>query len=346
MLKKTLVVLLVVLYPFVGYGAPKAKITYTPLIEAAISGDAASIRSLIKGGADVNETSSNGFSPLMAAAMKGHIDAVRLLLAHGADISLRNKNGVAVLTYAVLSKDNSAKIAKILISRGADVNALSNDGRTPLMSAAIKNVEAVKVLIKNGADVNARSRIKGNSTPLIKAALAGKHDIIKVLLDNGADPHADAAGLLSLTMFMSPYEGMRLLIERGVDVNARGTAGGTVLMDALNVEGDKGLTLMLLQYGADPETKNKSGDTPLIYATRGGHMDILELLLKKKIKNFDAVGYKGNTALIYAARGGHADMVRILLSKGADKNKKNEWGQTALSVAKKSEIIKLLKEAK
>jgi ankyrin repeat protein len=57
-----------------------------------------------------------------------------------------------------------------LVEAGAEVNAASNSGVTPLMNAAgMGNKEAVELLIKKGADVNHRT--SGNYTALMQAAL-------------------------------------------------------------------------------------------------------------------------------------------------------------------------------
>ena len=86
-----------------------------------------------------------------------------------------------------------------MINSGADVNAEDFAGFTPLISAASnRNLDAVRLLLAKGADVNARSgdgsfqKVKagtialGYFTPLIGAAPLGSHDLIATLLDAGA----------------------------------------------------------------------------------------------------------------------------------------------------------------
>ena len=60
---------------------------YTPLLLAAKNGDAAMIETLLKGGADPNQATTNGTSPLMFAAASGNVAAVKTLLDKGADIA-------------------------------------------------------------------------------------------------------------------------------------------------------------------------------------------------------------------------------------------------------------------
>ena len=78
---------------------------------------------------------------------------------------------------------------KLLIERGADVNAKSKDGNTALITAtSYGRIENVKLLIDKGADINAKS--KNGGTALIWAAKMGRTEIIKLLLEKGADVSA------------------------------------------------------------------------------------------------------------------------------------------------------------
>jgi ankyrin repeat protein len=73
-----------------------------------------------------------------------------------------------------------------LIQEGADVNAVGDDGKTPLINAAKVNSDpdVVRVLIKAGANVNAKA--KTGITPLRMAAQNNVSDIVLLLLTNGA----------------------------------------------------------------------------------------------------------------------------------------------------------------
>ena len=77
------------------------------------------------------------------------------------------------------------RTAEYLLARGADVNAKSADGLTPLHYAAgAGNTVVVGILLKAGADPNARS-IDG-TTPLMRAAGAGREDTVKRLVAGGS----------------------------------------------------------------------------------------------------------------------------------------------------------------
>lgn len=132
-------------------------------------------------------------------------------------ISLLN----ARLRWAV--EDDNLEKAIDALDRGADVNSKSQSlihaVRTSLHEAAALNrTEIMKLLIERGADVDARD--ENGVTPLHLAAARQSHDAIEILLDAGAsiDP-ANIAGSTPLRYAKEAYSSRtcRLLIERGAD---------------------------------------------------------------------------------------------------------------------------------
>ncbi|HKG21206.1 MAG TPA: ankyrin repeat domain-containing protein [Blastocatellia bacterium] len=87
------------------------------IMEAAASGDAATVTSLLAGGTDVNTRSEFGVTPLMAASAKGHIEIVKALLAQGADVSIKDKQGLTARVYA--ENSGHKEIVEVLASAGA-----------------------------------------------------------------------------------------------------------------------------------------------------------------------------------------------------------------------------------
>ena len=136
---------------------------------------------------------------LIDAATKGDLRAVSELLAKGAVVDLKEgKYGRTALMRAV--GNNHLNIVKILIEKGADVNARDHDGDTSLTIASSDgHVEVVKELLENGADVNARN--SSGESSLWKACFSVNTEVAEILLEKGADANAkDSKGQSSLML--------------------------------------------------------------------------------------------------------------------------------------------------
>lgn len=134
-------------------------------------------------------------TPLHVAALLGRIEAVQWLLCSGARTSIpAEPSGACAIHWAAIGGDPS--VVSALIEAGADVDAQSRDGATPLMFASqYSRVECVRLLVAAGARVNATST-KG-WTSLHGAAIGGNAEIVAYLLENGADAtRADGSGWL------------------------------------------------------------------------------------------------------------------------------------------------------
>ena len=257
-----------------------------------------------------------GLSPLLYAARDGRLDIARTLVEGGADVNQVDANDIPPLVAAVTN--NHVDVALFLIERGADINASDWYGRTPLWSAVeTRNqdfdagtqensidrapfLELINVLIEQGADLNVRTKeippfkrhfLKGTGslswvdftgqTPFLTAALAGDVTVMRLLLAHGADPHIPTvAGTTALMaaagvnwVFYQTYdEGPEALLEAvelcyslGMDVNAVNSMGLTALHGAAN-RGSDDIIRFLVDKGAKLDVKDKEGRTPLTWA--------------------------------------------------------------------------------
>jgi ankyrin repeat protein len=110
-----------------------------------------------------------------------------ILISSGAGVNAKNKDGWTLLHEA--AKNGCLKVAEILISSGADVNAKDTYGRTPLHRTVYwRHLEIIKILLAHGADVNAKDN--EGLTPLHLAALWGHLEVAEVFLAHGADVNA------------------------------------------------------------------------------------------------------------------------------------------------------------
>jgi uncharacterized protein len=185
------------------------------VIDAIKGGDAERVREVLKNEPErAEERDENGVTALMLARYYGvdALDAIRdarstpldvfeaatvgdlgrlndLLDADPELARARSSDDGTPLHFAAFF--NQPEAAKVLIDRGADVEAVAStfgDVR-PLHSAvAGSNTQTVLDLLAKGADPNARQG--GGFTPLHGAAQNGDREAIEALLAKGADPDA------------------------------------------------------------------------------------------------------------------------------------------------------------
>lgn len=224
---------------------------------------------LLDKGADPNAANRRKSTPLFWAI---HDEAkVRLLLAKGADVNAKQADGRSVL-YQAASIGNGAAIAKLLLEKGADPNTPSATGQTPLMAAANRsNTETLQMLLAKKVNVNARS---GNgSTALIAAAGSGNPESVRLLLAAGADPNIlskkkDSA--LGEAATAGVEESVRLLLEHGAKVNVPDERGYSPLMYAAGSDAmPTGIVKLLLAKGADPNQTGENETARTLAAKRG-----------------------------------------------------------------------------
>ena len=105
-----------------------------------------------------NAVAEDGFGPLGLACFFDHEPVVRVLLDSGARVDQASSNGMRVMPLHSAAAARSVPIARLLLERGAPVNARqgpTESGFTPLIEAALNGqVEMVELLMRHGADAS------------------------------------------------------------------------------------------------------------------------------------------------------------------------------------------------
>ncbi|PGH35382.1 hypothetical protein GX50_01720 [[Emmonsia] crescens] len=235
------------------------------------------IRLLLENGADVNAGCYQGdTSPLHFAVNSPAI--VQILLDYGADPAVKDEHGrtplhraAVVPPYGPDDRDTirgrgkadrpvMKTVINLLIERGADIEAQTEVGFTPLHFATkLAQVDAAEILLESGAN--------------IEAADGGIHDFPSWTPLRYAI-HAHVAKDCQLTRSRS-IALVNLLVKAGANVNAKGGDGLTPLHHAA-LYGIIDIVHTLVRFGADVEARDHQGTTPLQYATYGQNGKISE----------------------------------------------------------------------
>jgi ankyrin repeat protein len=325
------------------------------LMLASKAGRVDAVKVLLDHGARIDAKESWGdTTALMWAVAEGNHDVVKLLIERGADVNARSK-------FVPSATGRGFEGATPVASRPNQAAEENSSGQlTPLMFAAREgDIESARLLISAGAQVNAIGGDGKNALSL--AVFNGGYDVASFLIDNHADVNnADAQRFTPLfwavdrrnmetapnfpwVVTADPLPLIQKLLDAGADVNfvvnntprARMRDGSprivfaTALMRAA-FSGDIDLVKLLLAHGAKTDIISKDSETMLMAAcgtgfipgyskgrTAGERLEVVKLLIDLG-QDVNAADDYGITALMVAANIGDVPIIQYLVDKGAD----------------------------
>ena len=267
------------------------------VVAAAGLGQQETVRALL----EIGVTAKASNAAFVASAAEGQLDILRMLLAGNIEQKSIDEAFVAAV------KENQPEIARFLKDKISNPPDIASRALLEIVgSGARVNTDSVKSLLDLGADTNTRA--ENGDTPLVRSLRQrGQPDLLRMLLAHGAD------------------------------VNSKGSKGQTALMMA--VDRDVELVEMLLEQGARVNDHADEGETALHFAAAYGRTNTLKALLDAGA-DVDAIcvcqgrSYiGGGTALFGAVHRVRYRAVEVLIANGADVNRKNSEGQSALIIA-------------
>ncbi|EQL36445.1 hypothetical protein RJZ56_002352 [Blastomyces dermatitidis] len=194
------------------------------------------------------------------AVLQNHSGAIRRFIDRGANVNLGISNTCTELHRAV--SEGNEKLVVTLLKHKADVNAIDNEGNTPLHCALnhwLKTDESedfsiFKLLVEKGAaDLEAHNRY-GN-TVLHEACIYGDGMPLRYMPGSSAPPPAITSRRLVLA---------KTLLDLGIPMDTRDKWGSTPLLRCCTMQTpDRDVIALLLDRGADVNAPNNHGDTAL-----------------------------------------------------------------------------------
>ncbi|GAB1319911.1 hypothetical protein MFIFM68171_10121 [Madurella fahalii] len=257
---------------------------------------------------NVNGVDDHGKSALHMAAVRGNVKIARLLLDRGADINAQDANGRTALHEAGGPDfHNWEEMMELLLGYGARIDAGDDEGKTVLHIMSLRKAsDALEFLLKKGADLNAVD--DEGRTPLHVAAVTGYAPAVSILLWAKANPDAQD------NTYRTP---LHLAIDEAFpDATLR-------------------VVELLLKSAADVNIKDANGLTVLQKAADRGLEPVVARLLRVEHLSIKKEDQKKPTTLHIAASRGLRDIVPLLVEAGASITSTNEKGQTPLHEALK-----------
>ncbi|MCJ1401469.1 hypothetical protein MMC11_004683 [Xylographa trunciseda] len=261
------------------------------------------------------------------------------------------------------AKEGKAAAVRLLLEKNCNPGTKEKPRPGPLFSAvkgaSARHTKCVRILLEFGADVNVKQYSTGK-TPLHFAIehrnFKGYGNLIYTLLGHGANPNVkDASGDFPLLQILyggyEPLEkhkrdALALLLEQThftTDVNIMPPGTQNAPLHLAVRRKDPWAVGMLLETEAKVNEPNGAGVTPFAMAASSWselmtneQKEVVELLLYHGAHVNVKIGSTGSTALQIAITHGRADMVELLIDYDADPEAKDNAGQSAFDIARRS----------
>ena len=320
---------------------------------AVAIGDADAVRRMHREGRLKNEDRGRG--GLLSIAVKvNRIDMVSLLLDLGLDPNEPDEEAdggsVAGAPLWFASMCGRYEIAELLISRGADVNAVLNGNADAMCCAETTGDEQMQaLLLKHGARITVERVAGHKDRETARAILEGRIpgtslNVEEPTLTDLAEQMLWAAGSCDaeIVRMCLPYmtrkpedpwwnyvlmhatlpESFKLVLDHGVDPDVTGVGGHTTLhhLATTTVSDEHRITraTLLLDAGASLSKRDQLlKSTPLGWACRWGRIELVKLYLERGAGPVEADAEPWATPLAWATKGGHREIVELLRRHGA-----------------------------
>ena len=334
------------------------EISFDDILKIVKSGNDKEFEDLLTQGliSNINMRNVRGNTLLIALCKENNLKGVKILLDHGADANITDTLGIHAIRFACRnykdSKKECTEIIKLLVSKGADINAKSDlptlmrgfkrgsalfeacvnsqldlaslllelganpDDQNPLIEVCAKgDLKIAQLLLPHVADVNIRVGRHGSC--LTVACKNGDDELVKLLLNHQPTRHFELESPVARACQRGHISTLQLLIDHGADINHLRYCSSP--LKTACTYGQYSTAQFLLEQGAAVNLPNLS---PLPAVCHSKCPELVDLLLQYgadiNAQTVDYPGGRGYTALNTADTHSRGDMVKLLLERGAD----------------------------
>ncbi|KAL6713018.1 hypothetical protein ACLMJK_009414 [Lecanora helva] len=159
----------------------------TPLSWAAFRGDFRCVRKLLLNGACTDIPARDGSTPLHMAAWTGSLPCLKILIRHMSNFGYEDRCGNTALHYTCKTESYTQghlRSVKYLLESGAQVDAEDITGKTLRVCIESSNVEIALLLLKRGANINAYTN--DGMTVFLAAVFYNRREFLQLLIKKGA----------------------------------------------------------------------------------------------------------------------------------------------------------------
>jgi ankyrin repeat protein len=278
------------------------------------------------GSGTLDVKNEEGATALHIAAASGNMKAVSILISAGADINAIDDGGSTPLHQAVAA--NQMDVVKALVEAGAKIETFDDTGGSALnLAASLNHVDIINYLLSKKANINTVN--ERGFTPLHHACAFGFMEAVQALVAAKASVNAVAASDQSTPLHQAVFNGHHELIVPLVNAGAEINNGDSKALHLACFNGHSKCVEILLQQKAKVSSVDAEKSTAMHKAAYNGHVECMKLLLSAGAK-LDPVDNEGATPLHKAAFSGKVDCAKFLIANGASIDTKDAFEGTPL----------------
>ncbi len=257
-------------------------------------------------------------TPLMRAASCGHLESVKLLCEHGADVNatwLDEHSGQFLSPAYFAAREGHPGCLKYLLEK----RPLSEPHLAVMETMCKGSVQCLELLFIHGFSASKKFKW-GCHYALTEASQKGYEDCVKLLIERGANINAqDRLGPALVYAAMNRQTCVaNLLLDAGAQAIAKKGKHGALWYATQHGELD--LVKRLLASGADPNWRGPNEETAIFIAADLGHTQCLKEILAHKQTSVKILNDCGHSAIVGAIRNQKLDCVAALLAANLDPN--------------------------
>ncbi|XP_077532928.1 ankyrin repeat domain-containing protein 55-like [Haemaphysalis longicornis] len=240
---------------------------------------------------------------LHTACYSGIEGTVKNLASNGMDLEEEDRDGDRPIHYAACG--NEPGILTLLLSSGVDINARNKKNRTALHIAVDKKfVDCVRVLLGSASQLDVNIQDDRGNTPCHYAVRNGL-----------------------------PVDALDMLLKYpGADSTIKNNLGSNVLHTAAMGGHNCAVERILLANPDLLNLKQANGWAALHNAASRGHFDVVKTMLSQPSCKVDLEDHQHRTPLMIAMLEGHCQIVELLVQAGAEINKSDVDGHSAMQL--------------